>query len=143
MVASSFMEGRYHTSLSAYHCLKFSTLSRIFAKCKRHTFPDDFMPYRALHIMAVWPLAVGPNNMSSVIVTWHFSSGFAFKYALPMSADNISSPFKAANVKHMRTDSGETTLEYVVCCGTSLLRCSPATSRAFLVRSIFTSNMKW
>ena len=71
-----------------------------------------------------------------------FSLVFPYKKAFPISAAQMSRWFMAAIRNPIRTVSIPTTPEYMSSLGGSV-RCPPATSLAFLLRSNLTSNIIW
>jgi hypothetical protein len=66
----------------------------------------------------------------------------AFKYALVTSSARTSRSFKPAIKNANRTLSRETTFEYVIDPGVSVV-CPPATNLAFRVKSVLTSKIIW
>ena len=80
----------------------------------------------------------GPKSNPQIVNT--FSWQGALRCAPARSAPRTSRSFNAARRKPMRTLSLETILVYVGVVGFSVL-CHPATYRALLVKSIFTSKI--
>jgi hypothetical protein len=84
-----------------------------------HAAPDDYNPYSAQTNLHGLPSKFGPHSLPATNHIF-FLQG-AFKYALPMSQDIMSRPFSAAIRNAILTLSLDTTLEYVIDGGVSVI----------------------
>ena len=126
-----------HMSGSTLHGVK-PILSRILANFSCHLSPLDLKPYNALLITSVWP-SLSPNSGPAMICT--FSWVFASKYAFPISVAHSFRSFSSAKKRTILKPLKDTTPEYTLVNGISVL-CPSATNLALCLPSCFISYTK-
>ena len=103
--------------------------------------PDDLRPYSAIFMIMMVPASCANSGPATVHI---FSLHFAVRYAFCISHARMSKLFKAAMVSAIQTESRNTTDEYVIEAGATVI-CPPPTSRAFLRKfsPSLISNIMW
>lgn len=124
---SGLTAGRLHTSGSAT-VDRNPRSSKVFARKDLKVSPLEQSPYKEWVKIKISPLS---DQNSRPPRSQHFSLVGAVRKAFSMSADWTSSSFNAAIVKQIRTESRDTTVEYVGC-RVDFCLCPSATKRAFL-----------
>ena len=97
-------------------------------------------PYSTRIMVDVWPLCSGPNMYRHSVIC-DISLISSFRYTLHISATRISKLFIPDIMNSIHTLPHSTINEYDKYTGTWSFKCHPVINIAFLVISIFISNM--